>query len=193
VPRAQGKRVQVLDTDGGAPPARTGFRPVRDHYMNVPGLLKEYMEAQGRNLIPDSFKPEYMAMKAALGVTPVFLSELPDGNRDAIILDARKVGWMVKDDTLRYGDCCLCSQSDEERQYWEDQASAQWAFQTEDKTLVDSLTDAARDELAAMGGGHLLNTLRGGTITGGGAASHVAGGRVVRDSYPGAGDRGRGF
>lgn len=178
-PQKQGKSVQVLPT---------GERP-RDHYINVPELLREHLAADGQNLIPDGNANLYLVMKAALGQRPVLVSELPDGVRQAVVDDARKVGWLVKDDTFRFGDMVLCCQPEEQRQHNEDQALARWAFQTEDQALIDSLNDQASQILDEMGGGDQARTVRANTITGGGAASHVRGGARMGELYPG----GRGF
>lgn len=183
------KTVQVLESDGGAPPAATGRRPIPDFYIRVPPLVKEFFESQGRNLIPDANRPEYLAMKSAQGQQVIFLSELPSGNRDALVRDARQAGWIVKDDTLVFGDMVLCSQAEEERQYHADQAAALWALQANDDSLVAALNDGARKHLGDMLGGPLSGAGRvnahAHTITGGGAASHALGGRNAAAAYPG--------
>jgi hypothetical protein len=183
------KSVQVLEDDGGAAPTATGRRPKQDYYIRVPQLLKQHFEANGRNLIPDANRPEYLAMKAAQGQEIVFLSELPTKLKDELVKDARRAGWIPKkdEDILVFGDMVLCSQSEEERAFHADEAAALWAMQADDASLVESLNDGARQHLSEMLGGPLAGSghasARAETLTGGGAASHIAGGRAMRQLY----------
>jgi hypothetical protein len=182
------KRTQVLDTDGGAPPAPTGSRTMRDLYVPDAPALKSYFAAQGINVVMARNTGEFLSMMGVYDQVPVLVSELPESQREALLKDAKRHNWTVKDDTLRFGDCVLCMQPEEARQYWADQAMAEFVAQSGDEQLVENLNENARAYLDQMSGftfdkGRVAAHAQ--PLTGGGAASHVMGGTRMREAYPG--------
>lgn len=121
--------------------------------INLPKAITEYYAGQGKNVFPATPHASMIDLYSTRGAIVLTSDDLPDAEREEMLRDARRSGYSVRPDdhAIAKGGCVLFTQSEAERQEWDDEEREVLAAQMgEQCDFTDTLNAQLANEFGSQ-------------------------------------------